>query len=41
VTIDLEARALSEEQGYLVLIYEFVGFDEYHKEQKNKENQVF
>ena len=40
-TIDLEARALSDEKGYLLLDYEFVGFQEYHEEQKNKENQVF
>jgi hypothetical protein len=40
-SIDLEAKALSEEKGYLVLGYEFVGFQEYHEEQKNKENQVF
>lgn len=39
--IDLEAKALSQEKGYLVLSYEFVGYHEYHEQQKNKESQVF
>lgn len=39
--IDLEAKALSQGKGYLVLDYEFVGLHEYNEEQKSKENQVF
>lgn len=41
VMIDLEAKALSREKGYLILDYEFVGFHEYREEQKNRDNQVF
>ena len=40
-TINLEAKALDQQTGYLILGYEFVGFHEYSEEQKNKENQVF
>ena len=40
-SIYLKAGALSQEKGYLLLHYEFVGYNEYQEEQKNKENQVF
>jgi len=41
VIIDLEAKALSDEKGYLTLGYEFVGFHEYNEEKKNQESKVF
>lgn len=40
-SIELEAKALSSEEGYLRLAYEFVGWEEYVDSTKAKEETVF
>lgn len=39
--IALETKALSNEKGYVVLSYEFDGWDEYADELKKKQDTVF